>query len=211
MQQRKHAEPATPHGGRQWPDKLIRLRKSLTEQPDKVIRETPDKKQKCSLFSGQGFVLSGVLSLIAKTMGFAVYGETDEPPLARELFLRHRPDLVCDPFGLINYLPRRSLARRRVSNQLRKGARPRKSTSCHHMPVAFYAAWLPRSFTSRLSRLFNHFLELRAEHVHACLACGSRMSRGRPQPARLAATVIQLLPQAACQLRPLCYSAFRPN
>ena len=30
---------------------------------------------------------------------------------------------------------------------LRKGAWPRKSTSCHHMPVAFYAAWLPRSFT----------------------------------------------------------------
>ena len=30
---------------------------------------------------------------------------------------------------------------------LRKGAWPRKSTSCRHMPVAFYAAWLPRSFT----------------------------------------------------------------
>jgi hypothetical protein len=30
---------------------------------------------------------------------------------------------------------------------LRKGAWPRKSTSCHRMPVAFYAAWLPRSFT----------------------------------------------------------------
>ena len=30
---------------------------------------------------------------------------------------------------------------------LRKGAWPRKSTSCHHIPVAFYAAWLPRSFT----------------------------------------------------------------
>ena len=36
---------------------------------------------------------------------------------------------------------------------LRKGAWPRKSTSCHHMPVAFYAAWLPRSFT--LNALVN--------------------------------------------------------
>ncbi len=30
---------------------------------------------------------------------------------------------------------------------VREGAWPRKSTSCHYMPVAFYAAWLPRSFT----------------------------------------------------------------
>ena len=30
---------------------------------------------------------------------------------------------------------------------LRKGAWPRKFTSCYHMPVVFYAAWLPRSFT----------------------------------------------------------------
>ena len=33
------------------------------------------------------------------------------------------------------------------SFMLRKGAWPRKPTSCHYMPVAFYAAWLPRSFT----------------------------------------------------------------
>src|SRR5437762_12052617 len=32
------------------------------------------------------------------------------------------------------------------ASQLRKGAWPRKPTSCHYMPVAFYAAWLPRSF-----------------------------------------------------------------
>jgi len=41
-----------------------------------------------------GFVRPGVLSLIAKSMQFAVCGETDEAPLARELFLRHKPDLV---------------------------------------------------------------------------------------------------------------------
>jgi DNA-binding NarL/FixJ family response regulator len=35
-----------------------------------------------------------VLSLIAKSMQFAVYGETDEAPLARELFLRYKPNLV---------------------------------------------------------------------------------------------------------------------
>jgi len=41
-----------------------------------------------------GFVRSGVLSLIARSMQFAVCGETDAAPLARELFLRHRPQLV---------------------------------------------------------------------------------------------------------------------
>jgi DNA-binding NarL/FixJ family response regulator len=41
-----------------------------------------------------GFVRSGVLSLIAKSMQFAVCGETDDAPLARELFLRHKPHLV---------------------------------------------------------------------------------------------------------------------
>jgi len=41
-----------------------------------------------------GFVRSGVLSLIAKSMQFAVCGETDEAPLARELFLRHKPHVV---------------------------------------------------------------------------------------------------------------------
>ena len=41
-----------------------------------------------------GFVRSGVLSLIAKSIQFTACGETDEAPLARELFLRHKPDLV---------------------------------------------------------------------------------------------------------------------
>ena len=35
-----------------------------------------------------------MLSLIAKSMQFMACGETDEAPLARELFLRHKPDLV---------------------------------------------------------------------------------------------------------------------
>ena len=39
------------------------------------------------------------------------------------------------------------------SGVLRKGAWPRKSTSCYHMPVAFYPAWLSRSFT--LNTLVN--------------------------------------------------------
>ena len=41
-----------------------------------------------------GFVRSGVLSLIGKSAQFVVRGETDEAPLARELFVRHKPDLA---------------------------------------------------------------------------------------------------------------------
>jgi DNA-binding NarL/FixJ family response regulator len=41
-----------------------------------------------------GFVRSGVLSLIAKSMQFMACGETDETPSARELFVRHKPKLV---------------------------------------------------------------------------------------------------------------------
>src|SRR5262249_47713079 len=41
-----------------------------------------------------GFIRSGVLSLIAKSMQFVVCGETDEAPLARELFRRHNPPVV---------------------------------------------------------------------------------------------------------------------
>jgi DNA-binding NarL/FixJ family response regulator len=41
-----------------------------------------------------GFVRAGVLSLIAKSAQFRVCGETDEAPLARELFVRHKPELV---------------------------------------------------------------------------------------------------------------------
>ena len=51
-------------------------------------------KAKILVVHRTGFVRSGVLSLIAKSMQFMACGETDEAPLARELFLRHKPHLV---------------------------------------------------------------------------------------------------------------------
>jgi DNA-binding NarL/FixJ family response regulator len=54
----------------------------------------PPTKAKVLVIHRTGFVRSGVLSLIAKSMQFIACGETDEAPLARELFLRHKPDLV---------------------------------------------------------------------------------------------------------------------
>jgi DNA-binding NarL/FixJ family response regulator len=41
-----------------------------------------------------GFVRSGVLSLIAKSVQFTTCGETDEAPSARELFVRHQPHVA---------------------------------------------------------------------------------------------------------------------
>jgi DNA-binding NarL/FixJ family response regulator len=70
-----------------------RPRSSPTDEPD----ETSGKgrtKAKVLVVHRIGFVRSGVLSLIAKRMQFAVCGETDEAPLARELFLRHKPHVV---------------------------------------------------------------------------------------------------------------------
>ena len=51
-------------------------------------------KAKVLVVHRTGFVRSGVLSLIAKSMQFIACGETEEAPVARELFLRHKPDLV---------------------------------------------------------------------------------------------------------------------
>ena len=68
-------------------------KKSLTEEPDDVSGKDRTKA-KVLVVHRIGFVRSGVLSLIAKSMQFAVCGETDEAPLARELFLRHKPHLV---------------------------------------------------------------------------------------------------------------------
>jgi DNA-binding NarL/FixJ family response regulator len=51
-------------------------------------------KAKILVVHRTGFVRSGVISLIAKSMQFMACGETDEAPLARELFLRHKPHLV---------------------------------------------------------------------------------------------------------------------
>ena len=71
----------------------LQLRKSLTEEPDDVSGKRLTKA-KVLVVHRTGFVRSGVLSLIAKSMQFMACGETDEAPLARELFLRHKPDLV---------------------------------------------------------------------------------------------------------------------
>jgi DNA-binding NarL/FixJ family response regulator len=51
-------------------------------------------KAKVLVVHRTGFVRSGVLSLIAKSIQFMACGETDDAPVARELFLRHKPDLV---------------------------------------------------------------------------------------------------------------------
>jgi DNA-binding NarL/FixJ family response regulator len=69
------------------------LKKSLTEEPDDVSGKHPTKVRVLVVHRA-GFVRSGVLSLIAKSRQFQACGETDEAPLARELFLRHKPDLV---------------------------------------------------------------------------------------------------------------------
>jgi DNA-binding NarL/FixJ family response regulator len=78
-----------------WPENTaVRGSKdSLTEEPDAVSGKGPTKA-KVLVVHRTGFIQSGVLSLIAKSMQFAVCGETDDAPLARELFLRHKPHLV---------------------------------------------------------------------------------------------------------------------
>src|SRR5262245_42446070 len=80
---------------KQMPEKrsVYGLKESLTEKPDDVSGKDLTKA-KVLVVHRIGFVRSGVLSLIAKSMQFAVCGETDEAPLARELFLRHKPNLV---------------------------------------------------------------------------------------------------------------------
>ena len=69
------------------------LVKSLTDTPDKVSGK-PLTKAKVLVVHRTGFVRSGVLWLLAKSMQFATCGETDDAPTARELFLRLKPDLV---------------------------------------------------------------------------------------------------------------------
>jgi DNA-binding NarL/FixJ family response regulator len=72
---------------------VYRSKKSLTDEPDGVSGKGPTKA-KVLVVHRIGFVRSGVLSLIAKSMQFLVCGETDDAPLARELFLRYKPNLV---------------------------------------------------------------------------------------------------------------------
>jgi DNA-binding NarL/FixJ family response regulator len=80
---------------KQRPDKrsVYGSKKSLTEEPDDVSGKDPTKA-KVLVVHRTGFVRFGVLSLIAKSMQFMACGETDEAPLARELFVRHKPKLV---------------------------------------------------------------------------------------------------------------------
>lgn len=99
-QQRKESEPPSREararrgesGDRDQRSRL-QLRKSLTEEPDDVSGKRLTKA-KVLVVHRTGFVRHGVLSLIANSMQFIACGETDEAPLARELFLRHKPKLV---------------------------------------------------------------------------------------------------------------------
>jgi len=102
MQQRKERRLAARAlnakrntGKKQWPHKRYGRgsKKSPTEGPDDVSGKGPTKA-KVLVVHRTGFVRAGVLSLIAKSMQCVVCGETDEAPLARHLFLRHKPHLV---------------------------------------------------------------------------------------------------------------------
>src|SRR5438128_7289006 len=87
--------PRSKTGEKQGSDNAFahELKKSLTEEPDKVSGKRRTKP-KVLVIHRTGFIRSGVLSLITKSRQFIACGETDEAPLARELFLRHKPDLV---------------------------------------------------------------------------------------------------------------------
>ena len=80
---------------KQWADRrsVYGSKKPLTEGPDDVSGKGRTKA-KVLVVHRTGFVRIGVLSLIAKSMQFVMCGETDEAPLARDLFLRHKPHLV---------------------------------------------------------------------------------------------------------------------
>src|SRR5215831_10717195 len=89
MRQRKDKRRAplasnTPRSARQ---------KKSPDKPDDVSGKCLTRTKVLVIYR-TGLVRSGVLSLIGKSMQFVVCGETGEAPLARELFLRHKPDLV---------------------------------------------------------------------------------------------------------------------
>src|SRR4051794_31137966 len=67
--------------------------KSLTRRPYAVSVKSLTKA-KVLVVHRVGFVRSGVLSLISKSIQFTTCGETDEAPSARELFVRHQPDVA---------------------------------------------------------------------------------------------------------------------
>src|SRR5213075_437894 len=89
MQQRKRKRrPA-----RGWNRQRSPRGKQLAANPDDVSGKSPTKRRVLVVYR-TGFVRSGVLSLIGKSVQFVVCGKTGEAPLARELFLRHKPELV---------------------------------------------------------------------------------------------------------------------
>jgi DNA-binding NarL/FixJ family response regulator len=96
----REAARGQKEGGDRDQRSRLQLRKSLTEDPDDVSGKRRTKA-KVLVVHRTGFVRSDVLSLIAKSRQFIACGETDEAPLARELFLRHKPDLVLIGLRLI--------------------------------------------------------------------------------------------------------------
>ena len=100
--QRRKINPLAPRASKRRGKPVQRKREdkrsmqrseSPTGEPDEVSGKGPTKT-KVLVVHRTGFVRFGVVSLIAKTMQFMACGETDEAPLARELFLRHKPKLV---------------------------------------------------------------------------------------------------------------------
>ena len=89
----REATTGREEGGDRDQRSRLERRKSLTEDPDDVSGKRRTKA-KVLVVHRTGFVRSGVLSLIAKSTQFVACGETDLAPLARELFMRHKPDLV---------------------------------------------------------------------------------------------------------------------
>jgi DNA-binding NarL/FixJ family response regulator len=90
--------PKRNAGQKPWRSKFVQQStKPPTAEPEDVSGKRPTK---VLIVYRTGFVRSGVLSLIASRKEFVVCGETGEAPFARELFLRHQPDLVLIGFRL---------------------------------------------------------------------------------------------------------------
>jgi DNA-binding NarL/FixJ family response regulator len=95
---RLHARGLNPQentGRKQPPGNTFTLRSktSLTGEPDNVSGKRLTKAN-VLVVHRTGFIRSGVLSLISRSKQFVACGETDDAPLARELFLRHKPEIV---------------------------------------------------------------------------------------------------------------------
>ena len=78
-----HAQPAADTAERQWPNKLVRPTKSLTEEPDDLSGKRPTKTEVLVVYRTRVF-LSGALSLIAKGTGFYSLRRIDEAPSAEQ-------------------------------------------------------------------------------------------------------------------------------